>query len=227
MGFSSLSAGEPFSIRSTDASVLVAKNWKMVSIHRALICSQSRKPSAYAAGQLAVRERLAESIRAEQSDIRSQKIWWYFCYSTIQSLLNKWSILTSSHIVITALSGLIMNTLQHCKDLSLVMHLGFGSFSYHRYAPMGSHIRSIEPWLPPWLLNQSANETLSRLRTACMPPSGSMRARTTGDVPRAREFAACSRVRGKFMAFLNDSCLVILSKRGSGILAEVSSYAVQ
>ena len=60
-----------------------------------------------------------------------------------------------------------------------------------REAPMGSHIMSMDPWLPPWLLNQSANDTLSRFLTASMPPSGSIRALTTGDVPRAKELAAC------------------------------------
>ena len=55
-------------------------------------------------------------------------------------------------------------------------------------------MRSMEPWLPPWLRNQSAKEMRSRLRTACMPPSGSTRARTIGDVPNANELAACHRV---------------------------------
>lgn len=44
-----------------------------------------------------------------------------------------------------------------------------------RLSPMGSHIRSMEAWLPPWLLNQSVNDTLSRARTSRMPPSGSTR----------------------------------------------------
>jgi hypothetical protein len=39
-------AGLPLSMRSTEASVLVAKNWKMVSMQRALMSLQSRKPSA-------------------------------------------------------------------------------------------------------------------------------------------------------------------------------------
>ena len=51
MGLSSRSAGEPDSMRSTLASVLVAKNWKMLSMQRALMLSQSRNPRAYAAGQ--------------------------------------------------------------------------------------------------------------------------------------------------------------------------------
>lgn len=42
---------------------------------------------------------------------------------------------------------------------------------------MGSHMRSMEAWLPPWLLNQSAKETLSSARTSRMPPSGSNRLR--------------------------------------------------
>ena len=36
-------------MRSTDASVFVAKNWNMVSMQRALMSSQSKNPSAYAA----------------------------------------------------------------------------------------------------------------------------------------------------------------------------------
>ena len=54
------------------------------------------------------------------------------------------------------------------------------------------HIRSIEPWLPPWPLNQSVKDSLSRARTSRMPPSGSKRALTTGEVPSAREFWTCS-----------------------------------
>ena len=54
MGFKSRSAGEPLSILRTEASVLVAKNWKMVSMHLALISSQSRKPNAYAAQQASI-----------------------------------------------------------------------------------------------------------------------------------------------------------------------------
>ena len=46
MGLSRRSSGEPLSIRRTDASVLVAKNWKMVSMQRAEMLSQSRKPRA-------------------------------------------------------------------------------------------------------------------------------------------------------------------------------------
>ena len=38
MGCSRRSAGEPLSMRSTDASVFVAKNWKMDSMHLAEIC---------------------------------------------------------------------------------------------------------------------------------------------------------------------------------------------
>ena len=67
-------------------------------------------------------------------------------------------------------------------------------------APMGSHMRSIEPWLPPWLLNQSAKEMLSSARMSRMPPSGSMSARTIGDVPNARLLATLS---------LTDSCGVV------------------
>ena len=52
MGASRRSAGEPLSMRSTLASVLVAKNWKMDSMQRALMSLQSRKPSAYAIGSL-------------------------------------------------------------------------------------------------------------------------------------------------------------------------------
>ena len=55
MGASRRSAGEPLSMRSTLASVLVAKNWKMDSMHRALMSLQSRKPSAYAIGSLPAR----------------------------------------------------------------------------------------------------------------------------------------------------------------------------
>jgi hypothetical protein len=50
MGLRRRSAGEPLSMRRTEASVLVAKNWKMVSMHRAEMLSQSRKPRAYAIG---------------------------------------------------------------------------------------------------------------------------------------------------------------------------------
>mmetsp|Transcript_42235 Transcript_42235/g.137057 ORF Transcript_42235/g.137057 Transcript_42235/m.137057 type:complete len:248 (-) Transcript_42235:424-1167(-) len=42
--------GEPSSIRSTDASVRMAKSMKMVSMARAEMWSQSMKPSAYAIG---------------------------------------------------------------------------------------------------------------------------------------------------------------------------------
>ena len=65
---------------------------------------------------------------------------------------------------------------------------------------MGSHMRSIEPWLPPWLLNQSAKEMLSRARMSLMPPSGSTSALTMGDVPRARLLATLS---------FTDSCGVV------------------
>ncbi len=43
MGFSSRSSGEPFSMRRTEASVLVAKNWKMDNIHLAEICIRSQR----------------------------------------------------------------------------------------------------------------------------------------------------------------------------------------
>ncbi len=65
---------------------------------------------------------------------------------------------------------------------------------------MGSHMRSMEPWLPPWPRNQSAKDTLSSLRMSAMPPSGSMSARTMGEVPSASEFWILSRV---------DSCGVV------------------
>ena len=65
---------------------------------------------------------------------------------------------------------------------------------------MGSHMRSIEPWLPPWPLNQSVNETLSSFRMSLMPPSGSISARTIGDVPNARLLATLSGM---------DSCGVV------------------
>ena len=42
--------GEPSSIRKTDASVLIANNIKIVSMHRALMWSQSMNPNAYAMG---------------------------------------------------------------------------------------------------------------------------------------------------------------------------------
>jgi hypothetical protein len=45
---------------------------------------------------------------------------------------------------------------------------------------------------PPWLLNQSQKLMLSRFLTSFIPPSGSMRERTTGLVPRARALAALS-----------------------------------
>lgn len=80
---------------------------------------------------------------------------------------------------------------------------------------MGSHIRSIDPWLPPWLLNQSAKEMPSRRRTDCMPPSGSNSARTMGEVPRARELDSLSTV---------DSCGVVKKAlspwKGAPILAD-------
>ena len=57
---------------------------------------------------------------------------------------------------------------------------------------MGSHMRLMDPSDPPWLLNQSVKLTLSRARTLRMPPSGSTRALTMGDVPSANEFAACT-----------------------------------
>lgn len=56
---------------------------------------------------------------------------------------------------------------------------------------MGSHMRRIEASEPPWLLNQSVKLMLSRALTLRMPPSGSNRALTTGEVPSARELAAC------------------------------------
>ena len=40
MGCSRRSAGDPLSMRSTDASVFVAKNWKMDSMHLAEICRE-------------------------------------------------------------------------------------------------------------------------------------------------------------------------------------------
>ena len=40
MGWSRRSAGDPLSMRSTDASVFVAKNWKMDSMHLAEICRE-------------------------------------------------------------------------------------------------------------------------------------------------------------------------------------------
>ena len=52
MGASRRSAGEPLSMRRRDASVFVAKNWKMDSMQRALMSSQDRNPSAYATGFL-------------------------------------------------------------------------------------------------------------------------------------------------------------------------------
>ncbi len=57
---------------------------------------------------------------------------------------------------------------------------------------MGSHMRSMEPWLPPWLLNQSAKDMLSSDRMSRMPPSGSTSALTMGDVPSARLLATLS-----------------------------------
>mmetsp|Transcript_24391 Transcript_24391/g.50389 ORF Transcript_24391/g.50389 Transcript_24391/m.50389 type:complete len:225 (-) Transcript_24391:557-1231(-) len=42
--------GEPSSMRSTEASVRIAKSMKIVSMQRAEMWSQSRKPSAYAIG---------------------------------------------------------------------------------------------------------------------------------------------------------------------------------
>ena len=56
---------------------------------------------------------------------------------------------------------------------------------------MGSHMRRMEASEPPWLLNQFVKLMLSRALTLRMPPSGSNRALTTGDVPSARELAAC------------------------------------
>ena len=38
------------SMRRAEASVLVAKNWKIVSMQRALMSLQSKKPRAYAMG---------------------------------------------------------------------------------------------------------------------------------------------------------------------------------
>ena len=57
------------------------------------------------------------------------------------------------------------------------------------------HMRSMDAWLPPWLLNQSVKETASSARTSRMPPSGSNSARTMGDVPSASEFATCMRLQ--------------------------------
>ena len=57
---------------------------------------------------------------------------------------------------------------------------------------MGSHIRLMLSRDPPWEVNHWVKLTLSRARTERMPPSGSNSARTTGDVPKAREFAACT-----------------------------------
>lgn len=73
-------------------------------------------------------------------------------------------------------------------------------------SPMGSHMRLMEPSLPPWLLNQSVKEMLSRARTDRMPPSGSISALTIGEVPNASELAAythaqpCSRASVSLIA---------------------------
>lgn len=62
-------------------------------------------------------------------------------------------------------------------------------------------MRSIEFWEPPWLLNQSANEMESKARTSRMPPSGSINARTIGDVPSANELATCPQLPISFQLF--------------------------
>mmetsp|Transcript_33312 Transcript_33312/g.82534 ORF Transcript_33312/g.82534 Transcript_33312/m.82534 type:complete len:208 (-) Transcript_33312:602-1225(-) len=105
MGLWRYSCGDPSSIRSTDASLLTANSWKMVSMHRADMWSQSIKPRAYA---------------------------------------------------------------------------------------MGSHIRSIDPRLPPLLRNHSLNEMSSRFLTSSMAPSKSTRPLTTGLVAKAIAFATLS-----------------------------------
>ncbi len=63
-------------------------------------------------------------------------------------------------------------------------------------------MRSMEAWLPPWLLNQSVKETESSLRTSRMPPSGSMSARTIGDVPSASELATWRERRAGYQGLL-------------------------
>ena len=45
---------------------------------------------------------------------------------------------------------------------------------------IGSHIRLIDPLEPPFPMNHSENEMLSKLRMSCNAPSKSNRARTTG-----------------------------------------------
>jgi hypothetical protein len=50
MGPLRYTSGDPLSIRKSDASVLVANNAKIVSMHLALMLSQSMKPRAYATG---------------------------------------------------------------------------------------------------------------------------------------------------------------------------------
>mmetsp|Transcript_21929 Transcript_21929/g.87039 ORF Transcript_21929/g.87039 Transcript_21929/m.87039 type:complete len:273 (-) Transcript_21929:468-1286(-) len=50
MGSCRYVCGEPSSMRSTEASVRIAKSMKIVSMHRAEMWSQSMKPSAYAMG---------------------------------------------------------------------------------------------------------------------------------------------------------------------------------
>lgn len=67
MGASRRSAGEPLSMRSAEASVFVAKNWKMDSMQRALMSSQFRKPSAYATGFLDTHTFAKATWRGKQS----------------------------------------------------------------------------------------------------------------------------------------------------------------
>ncbi len=45
MGCSRRSAGDPLSMRSTEASVFVAKNWKIDSMHLAEICREPAEDS--------------------------------------------------------------------------------------------------------------------------------------------------------------------------------------
>jgi hypothetical protein len=80
-------------------------------------------------------------------------------------------------------SGVLLSA-QHLIVVS-VMHRTSG------HSPMGSHMRSMAAWLPPWPRNQSAKEMLSSFRTSAMPPSGSMSARTMGEVPSAIELRTC------------------------------------
>ncbi|KAA6421972.1 MAG: hypothetical protein FRX49_07991 [Trebouxia sp. A1-2] len=165
----SRSSGEPFSIRKTEASVLVAKNWKMDNIHLAEICITSQRPISI--------PRTSQMKLLLCSGAKHNA-----CSQAVKSML------AASAYIVAARHK------ESEEQAHFVAHdgLNLNKFKKPKAYAMGSHMRRMEPSEPPWLLNQSVKLTLSKARTLRMPPSGSTRALTMGDVPKAKEFAACT-----------------------------------